>query len=78
MKLIEACDLGWACGCETIDEAIGMIIAHSTEIFIISDIDKEIDELMIESRQYPHNTKIADIFPAEVEAWENEFRSVEL
>lgn len=48
MKLKEACGIAGACGLSTVGEAITNITFHATSLFPYDEIDKEIEELMID------------------------------
>ena len=74
MKLIEACDIAWSCGLETIEEAINNIVIHAISLFGPDSISHEIIELKEEARKYNYNTKIKDIYPEEVKKWDEDLK----
>ena len=45
MTLKEACDIGYACGLETVDEAVLNVEIHAPNIFPYDDAATEIYEL---------------------------------
>jgi len=45
MKLKECLDIGHACGLDTPEECIRNIELHSTQLFLWTEIEKELDEL---------------------------------
>jgi ATP-dependent protease ClpP protease subunit len=75
MKLIEACSLGWAGGCETVGEAIDMVMDGAAMFFNLQYVRDEIAELEEEARKYDYyNTKIEDIYPEEVKKWDEDLK----
>ena len=64
MKLREACDIGYACGLETVDEAVLNIEIHAPNIFHYDDAATEIYELIQEAKPYRDtDTKILSLYP---------------
>ena len=63
MKLREACNIGLACGLETLGEAVMNIQIHAMNIFTYDEMVKEINELVSECTIYDANSKILDVFP---------------
>ena len=63
MKLREACNIGLACGLETLGEAVMNIQIHAMNIFTYDEMVKEINELVSECTNYDSNSKILDVFP---------------
>lgn len=64
MKLREACDIGYACGLETVDEAVLNIEIHAPNIFPYDDAATEIYELIQEAKPYRDtDTKILSLYP---------------
>ena len=52
MKLKEACDIGYACGLSTVDEAILNVEIHCSNIFSYGDATLELYELHEEAKPY--------------------------
>lgn len=72
MKLREACDIGYACGLETVDEAVLNIEIHAANIFNYGDAASEIYELMEEAKPYiDTDTKILSLYPEFADMREN-------
>lgn len=72
MKLREACDIGYACGLETVDEAVLNIEIHASNIFSYADAASEIYELMEEVKPYiDTDTKILSLYPEFADMREN-------
>lgn len=63
MRLKEACEIGYACGCATIKEAILNIEIHCGNVFRWEDITIELYELHKEAADYDENAFIVDVFP---------------
>lgn len=63
MKLREACNIGLACGLETLGEAVMNIQIHAMNIFTYDEMVKEINELVLECTNYDSSSKILDVFP---------------
>ena len=63
MRLREACNIGLACGLETLGEAVMNIQIHAMNIFTYDEMVKEINELVNECTNYDSNSKILDVFP---------------
>ena len=64
MKLREACDIGYACGSETVYEAVLNIETHASNIFPYDDAATEIYELTQEAKPYRDtDTKILSLYP---------------
>jgi S-adenosylmethionine:diacylglycerol 3-amino-3-carboxypropyl transferase len=67
MKLKECLELGQDCGLETMREAIKNVYIHSSNMFIYSEIKKELDELyvdaykLIDNTSFTSDSKIQDI-----------------
>lgn len=62
MTLREACDLGYACGLETVNDAVLNVEIHCTNLFSYDDITLELYELHEEAK--PHLSKsILSVFP---------------
>lgn len=72
MKLREACDIGYACGLETVDEAVLNIEIHAPNIFSYADAASEIYELIEEAKPYRDtDTKILSLYPEFADMREN-------
>lgn len=68
MKLKEACEIAYACGLETIDEAVLFIETHTTSLFSYYDAAAELAELSMDYRLFRNQgILILDLFP-ELEA----------
>lgn len=68
MKLKEACEIAYACGLETIDEAVLFIETHITSLFSYYDAAAELAELNMDYKLFRnHCILILDLFP-ELEA----------
>lgn len=64
MKLKEACDIGYACGLSTVDEAVRNIKIHCSNIFSYADATLELYELHEEAKPYLNKNKhILELFP---------------
>lgn len=64
MKLKEACDIGYACGLSTVDEAILNVEIHCSNIFSYADATLELYELHEEAKPYLNKNKhILELFP---------------
>ncbi len=63
MKLKEACEIGYACGCETIKEAILNVELHCGSLFKYDDATLDLYELQEDAAPYDHNMKILSLFP---------------
>lgn len=64
MKLKQACDMGLACGLDTIKEAVDNIVIHGTSLFSYDNVVAEIEELLAEAETLNCDDKlIEDIFP---------------
>ena len=64
MTLKEACNIGYACGLETVDEAILNVEIHAPNIFPYDDAATEIYELTQEAKPYRDTgTKILSLYP---------------
>ena len=64
MTLKDACDIGYACGLETVDEAILNVEIHALNIFPYDNAAMEIYELTQEAKPYRDtNTKILSLYP---------------
>ena len=68
MKLRDACEIAYACGLETIDEAVLFIETHTTSLFSYYDAAAELAELNMDYKLFRnHGILILDLFP-ELEA----------
>ena len=68
MKLKEACEIAYACGLETIDEAVLFIETHTTSLFSYYDTMFELAELNSDIKLIKNKgIYILDLFP-ELEA----------
>ena len=63
MLIKEACEIGVACGLETLGEAVLNIKIHHANLFLNEEIQKEIGELETDMSRYNQDDKIVDIFP---------------
>lgn len=63
MRLKEACEIGYACGCGTIKEAILNVEIHCGNLFPWGDATLELYELHEEAADYDENAFIVDVFP---------------
>lgn len=63
MKLYDACEIGYACGCSTIKEALLNIEIHCSNIFTYEDATLELYELHEEAKHYNESAYILDVFP---------------
>lgn len=61
MKLYDACDIGKACGLETVGEAVLNISMHAISIFAYDQLNDELNELYSEADAYDDATPIATI-----------------
>lgn len=53
MKLVEAIDIGKACGLDSIEECVDNIVIHAGSFFAYSEMNKELDELISEYDNLP-------------------------
>ena len=68
MKLKDACEIAYACGLETIDEAVLFIETHTTSLFSYYDAAAELAELNMDYKLFRNQgILILDLFP-ELEA----------
>ena len=68
MKLRDACEIAYACGLETIDEAVLFIETHTTSLFFYYDAAAELAELNMDYKLFRNQgILILDLFP-ELEA----------
>lgn len=58
MKIKSACEITHACGLETILEAISNIDYHCMQIFPYDEIEKELEELYNDAKNYDLNSSI--------------------
>ena len=72
MKLIEACDIAWACGIETIGGVLDMVYHGANLLFNKENMQYEIEELINELTKYSNDTKIEDIYPEETKKWDKQ------
>ena len=63
MLMKEACEIGVACGLETLGEAVLNIKIHHVNLFLNEEIQKEIGELEEDMNKYNQDDKIVDVFP---------------
>ena len=63
MLMKEACEIGVACGLETLGEAVLNIKIHYANLFLNEEIQKEIGELEEDMNKYNQDDKIVDVFP---------------
>lgn len=63
MTLLQACDIGLACGLHTLKEAVLNIDLHATSIFSYDSLVKEMAELYKELVKYDSDALISDVFP---------------
>ena len=63
MLMKEACEIGVACGLETLGEAVLNIKIHHANLFLNEEIQKEFDELEEDMNKYNQDDKIVDVFP---------------
>ena len=63
MLIKEACEIGVACGLETLGEAVLNIKIHHANLFLNKEIQKEIGELEEDMNKYNQDDKIVDVFP---------------
>ena len=63
MLMKAACEIGVACGLETLGEAVLNIKIHHANLFLNEEIQKEIGELEEDMNKYNQDDKIVDVFP---------------
>ena len=61
MKLVDACDIGEACGLQTVGEAVINIELHAHSLFAYSEMGAELAELYAEARTIQDKTPISAI-----------------
>jgi hypothetical protein len=68
MKLRDACEIAYACGLKSIDEAVLFIEMHTTSLFSYYDAAAELAELNMDYKLFRNQgILILDLFP-ELEA----------
>lgn len=63
MLVKDACELGLACGLNTIKEACLNVEFHCTSIFSYEDLDKELTQLEEDLYNYNPEEEILKVFP---------------
>lgn len=61
MKVKEACKIADACGLETIGEAVFNIELHALNLFIYDEINKELNELYEDAKNYHMDDSILNV-----------------